>query len=108
MFQQDTIFVWHIFLRIWHTCARVCAIYAPCFESHGTHVDHFLNTELDIFSKLRFRDLCSMLYISYLCSRLGSRVTFVHSSCAKLCAKIFRIIHNISLLLYNPIIYASG
>ena len=52
MFQQDTIFVWHIFLRIWHTCARVCAIYAPCFESYGTHVDHFLNTELDIFSQI--------------------------------------------------------
>lgn len=81
MFQQDTIFVWHIFLRIWHTCARVCAIYAPCFESHGPHVDHFLNTELDIFSKITIQGF--MQYVVYQLFMLTIRVTCDICTCVQ-------------------------
>ena len=108
IFQQNTIVVWHIIRRIWHTCAKSCAIYDSRFESHGTHGDHFLNIELEIFYKNTFWWLCSWLNIRYLGLYLNSHETIASLSCVLVCAQISRIIHNIFLLLYNPIIYVSG
>ena len=106
--QQNTTSVWHIICRIWHTCAKSCAIYDPRFEPHGTHGDHFLNLELDIFPKNPILRLCNLLNISYLCLYLSLHETIVSLSCALVCVQISLIIQDIFLLLYYPIIYVSG
>ena len=92
----------------WHTCAKTCAKYDPCFGPYGTHGDHFLNLELDIFPKNSILRLCNLLNIRHLCLCLSLHETIVSLSCALVCVQISLIIQDIFLLLYNPIIYVSG
>ena len=86
----------------------MCAKYDPCFGPYGTHGDHFLNLELDIFPRNPILKLCNLLNISHLCLCLSLHETIVSLSCALVCVQISLIIQDIFLLLYNPIIYVSG